>query len=92
MASASGLLGAGEEVAVGCGGGGPPPPQSMLLVQPVTFRERGGLLTGSNMDVNNKNNRVGGRATCVETTGGLTEKLLANPHLALRKEPRRRIL
>jgi hypothetical protein len=49
-------------------------------------------LTGSNMDVNNKNNRVGGRVTCAETMGGLTKKLLANPHSALRKEPQRRML
>ncbi len=49
-------------------------------------------MTGSNMDVNNENNRVGGRATRAGTTGRLTKKLLANPHSSLRKEPRWHIL
>ncbi len=49
-------------------------------------------MTGSNMEVNNKNTHVSGRATCTGSTGRLTDKILANPHTALCKEPRRQIL
>jgi hypothetical protein len=50
-------------------------------------------LTGSNLDVNNKNNcGVGGRITRLGTTGRLIDKLLANPHTALCKEPQQHIL
>jgi hypothetical protein len=49
-------------------------------------------LTGSNMEVNNKNTRVSGRATHAGSTGRLTDKILANPHTALRKEPQWQIL
>ncbi len=49
-------------------------------------------MTGSNMGVNNKNTCVSGRATHAGSTGRLTDKILANPHTALCKEPRRQIL
>jgi hypothetical protein len=44
------------------------------------------------MEVNNKNTRVSGRATRTGSTGRLTDKILANPHTVLRKEPRQQIL
>ncbi len=49
-------------------------------------------MTGSNMEVSNKNTCVSGRATRTGSTGRLTDKILANPHTALRKEPWQQIL